>query len=325
MSFPLRALAWLALVMCCSPVASASGDRLAAADEAAVDAAPEATVAAVPEDEPVEAEREWHPQSGLVALPGGIAQVNVPEKWLYLPPADAEQLLTLWGNPPGSGSDTLGMLVQANSGPSDPDGWAVIITYDNSGHVTDEDAGDIDYAELLVQMQQESKESNEFRRQEGYPTVELVGWAEEPRYDAAEKKFYWAKELKFEGNEVNTLNYNVRVLGREGVLELNAVAGIEQLPAIRAGMPEVIAMASFVEGQRYADFNESTDKLAGYGLAALVAGGVAAKTGLWAKVVAVLVAGKKLLIPLVIGIGLFVPSLYRRFARRKQDAGTTDA
>lgn len=325
MSFTLRALAWLALVMCCSPVASASGDRLAAADEAAVDAAPEATVAAVPEDEPVEAEREWHPQSGLVALPGGIAQVNVPESWLYLPPADAEQLLTLWGNPPGSGSDTLGMLVQANSGPSDPDGWAVIITYDNSGHVTDEDAGEIDYAELLAQMQQESKEGNEFRRQEGYPTVELVGWAEEPRYDAAEKKFYWAKELKFEGNEANTLNYNVRVLGREGVLELNAVAGIEQLPAIRAGIPEVIAMASFVEGQRYADFNESTDKLAGYGLAALVAGGVAAKTGLWAKLVALLIAGKKLLIPLVIGIGLFIPSLYRRFTRRKQDGGTTDA
>ncbi|MFZ5724100.1 MAG: DUF2167 domain-containing protein [Pseudomonadota bacterium] len=298
------------------PAAPAEEPSTAAADAAA---------AAVPVDAAAEAAPEWHPQTGRVELPGNIAVLDVPAGWLYLPPGDAEQLLTMWGNPPGSGSETLGMLVEADSGPDDPEGWVVIVTYDDSGHVTDADAGEIDYDDLLASMQEDTRAGNEYRRENGYSAVDLIGWAEPPRYDADEKKFYWAKELKFEGSEHNTLNYNVRVLGREGVLELNAVANMEQLPRIAAGMPAVIAMASFVDGQRYADYNEATDRLAGYGLAALVAGGVAAKTGLWAKLVALLIAGKKLLIPLAIGIALFIPGLYRRFiANRKKDGTVSD-
>ena len=40
-------------------------------------------------------------------------------------------------------------------------------------------------------------------------------------------------------------------------------------------------MVDFQEGHRYADFTESTDKVATYGIAALVAGGIAAKVGLF--------------------------------------------
>lgn len=78
----------------------------------------------------------------------------------------------------------------------------------------------------------------------------------------------------------HSLNYNIRVRGREGVLILNAVAGMDQLATIKNEMKQVTAFTDFTSGNRYADFIESTDKVAEYGIAALIAGGAAAKLGL---------------------------------------------
>ncbi len=72
----------------------------------------------------------------------------------------------------------------------------------------------------------------------------------------------------------------IRILGRKGVLVLNAVAPMSQLAQVEAATPEILSMVDYQAGNRYADFNSDTDKVATYGLAALVAGGVAAKAGL---------------------------------------------
>src|SRR4029450_9273352 len=117
------------------------------------------------------------------------------------------------------------------------------------------------------------------RSKMGYPETQLVGWATPPRYDKATHKMYWAKELKFADSEENTLNYNIRILGRYGVLVLNAVAGMRQFNQIETNTPDLVKMVEFNQGNRYADFNSDTDKVAAYGLAALVAGGLAAKAG----------------------------------------------
>jgi uncharacterized membrane-anchored protein len=91
---------------------------------------------------------------------------------------------------------------------------------------------------------------------------------------------YWAKELKFGDDPEHTLNYNIRLLGRKGVLVLNFIAGISQKTYIESHLNEVLAMAEFNQGQRYEEFNPSMDKVAAYGIGALVAGKVIAKTGL---------------------------------------------
>jgi uncharacterized membrane-anchored protein len=124
----------------------------------------------------------------------------------------------------------------------------------------------------------------------------LAGWAETPHYDKAAHKLYWAKDLLNTDSGHHGLNYNIRVLGREGVLVLNAVADISQLGQIKTEMQQVTAFTNFTAGNRYADFNDKTDKVAEYGIAALVAGGVAAKLGLFGKLVALLLAFKKLII-----------------------------
>lgn len=103
---------------------------------------------------------------------------------------------------------------------------------------------------------------------------------------------HWAKNLHFGDEENNTLNYDVRVLGRKGVLSLNAVASMNELPLVQQNIDKVLAMAEFTDGNRYADFSESNgDKIAAYGIGGLVAGKILLKVGFFAKFLKIIVAG----------------------------------
>jgi uncharacterized membrane-anchored protein len=250
------------------------------------------------------------PQQGKIALPGGIATLDLPANFRYLDRDDSARLLEAWGNPPGSTS--LGMIVPAGVNPMSPESWGVVITYDKDGHVKDDDADGINYTKLLKEMQEGLQEDNAERKKQGYRAMTLIGWAEQPHYDKTSHKLYWAKELQSEGEQHHGLNYNIRVLGREGVLVLNAVAGIEQLDQIRSDMQQVTSFTNFTNGNRYADFNGSTDKVAEYGIAALVAGGVAAKLGFFGKLLALLLAFKKLIVLGVAAAGSVVWKFFKR-------------
>ncbi len=256
-------------------------------------------------------------QDGTVKLPQAKATLTLPPGFQFLDAADAERVLSeLWGNPPGS--EAIGMLVPTAASLADVEAsWAIVLQYDDDGYVSDEDAKDIDYGEMLVDMKEEASASNEARQQQGFGKVELIGWAETPRYDAAAHKLHWAKEIAFEGEGAHTLNYDVRVLGRHGVLVMRAVASIGQLASIKPGMSEAIAAVEFDQGARYADFNPDSDRTAEYGLAALIAGGVAAKSGLLTKLLAVLFAAKKLVIAGVVALGYGIMKVFGK----KKDTG----
>jgi uncharacterized membrane-anchored protein len=250
-------------------------------------------------------------QKGAITLPGGVASLSLPEGFHYLSPQDTERVLvTAWGNPPGN--ETLGMLVK---GPEDilaDESWAVVIAYEEDGYVSDEDADSIDYAQMLADMQASSRESNAARVEAGYDEVELLGWAATPRYDKATNKLYWAKELRFGAIPVNTLNYNVRILGRKGVLVLNLVATMPQLGEVESVIPNVLAMTNFNPGFRYSEFDPELDEVAAYGIGALIAGKVAAKAGLFAKLGVLLLALKKFWIFAVIAVCGFFARVFRR-------------
>ena len=243
-----------------------------------------------------------HYEKGTVSLHGGAATLRLPEGYRYLNPADTEKLLTkVWGNPNGSGA--LGMIMPADFDPLGGESWAVVVTFDEDGYVKDDDAAKIDYGDLLKKMRDGTKEASEARVKEGYPAIELIGWAAPPRYDAATHKLYWAKEIKFGDSPEHTLNYNIRMLGRRGVLVLNAVASMPQLRQVEAATPTLLTMVDFQEGHQYADFKEDTDKVATYGIAALVAGGIAAKAGFFKLLWVGILAFKKLIIIAVIALG----------------------
>ncbi|MCC6511783.1 MAG: DUF2167 domain-containing protein [Pirellulaceae bacterium] len=255
-------------------------------------------------------------QTGTINLPGGLAQLKLPPNLEYLDPAQTKRVVEeLWGNPPGD--SYLGMIVRSARDVLSADGISAIITYDDSGYISDKDAAAIDYNELLSTMQAGEKEENEARQAQGFPNVHLVGWAESPRYDAASNKLYWAKEIAFGGEPEHTLNYSIRALGRQGVLELNFVGTMEQLPQVKSLAPEVMSAVSFTAGNQYSDFNSSTDRVAGYGIAALVAGGVAAKAGFFKVLLIGLLAAKKFVVIGAIALFAIVAKL---FSWRKRTA-----
>ena len=254
-------------------------------------------------------------RTGQVAIESAKARLNVKDGYRYLDAADARRVLEeFWGNPP---DDTvLGMVVPDADPLGSEHSWAVVLTYSGDGYVSDEDAKEIDYAELLADMQEGMRESNPALKEAGYPTADLVGWAQAPRYDAATHQLFWAKELKFEGTDANTLNYDIRALGRYGYLSMNAIAGVGDLDRVNAGMADILAMAEFEPGARYEEFNAATDNVAEYGLAALVGGGIAAKSGLFAKIGVLLAKGWKL-----IAIALFgLVAVGRKLFAKKEEA-----
>lgn len=255
---------------------------------------------------------EMKPQTGEVTLPGGFAKVTVPDSLKYYGPKDAETVLVkLWGNPP-SEEKILGMLLPAGKSPLEKDTWAVVIDFEDSGYVKDDDASKINYDDLLKQMKSTAQASNKAREEAGYSTVELMGWATPPHYDSAAKKIYWAKDLQFGGDDEHTLNYFIRVLGRRGVLNLNVISSMAQLDEIEKATPTILSAVEFTDGNRYADYTPGTDKVATYGLVGLIAGGALAKTGFFKMVFAAILAGKKFVILGAIALFAVVKKIFGR-------------
>ena len=206
----------------------------------------------------------------------------------------------------------IGLLLPAETEPNTPDSWGVVISYENEGYVKDDDANKLNYNEMLTTMQKSIREGNEARVKAGYPAMELVGWAEPPQYDAASKKLFWAKELAFGDAKEHTLNYDMRILGRRGVLILRAVAGMDQLAQIRDARSQILGMVNYNQGHRYADFNPKTDKVAAYGVAALVLGGIAAKAGVFKLLIPAILAAKKFIIIGLVAAASFFKRIFGR-------------
>ncbi len=261
--------------------------------------------AAAQEDEGMSAEQfvqSLHFRNGTIEVPEAKARFNLDGDFRYLDKADARRVLEdLWGNPPDE--DVLGLIVPRSPGLTDEQSWAVVVTWSDDGYVSDEDASKIDYTQLLHDMQEQTREANPEREKAGYGSLQLIGWAVPPRYDAGNNKLYWAKELQFDGEANHSLNYDIRVLGRHGYLSLNAVSGMAELALVREGMEKLLPMAEFEPGARYADHNPKTDKVAAYGVATLIGGGLAAKAGLFAKLGLLLAKFWKLLLIGVVAFG----------------------
>ena len=220
--------------------------------------------------------------TGEAEIKNGLAKIIIPNGFRMLNGEEGSMVLTdIWGNPPSSdgSAKSLGLLFPKEGGIGLEDSYAINITYSEDGYIDDSDAKDMDYDELLETIQDGANESNIARAEAGYETIDVVGWASSPFYDAENKKLHWAQEIKFGDAPLNTLNYNIRVLGRKGYLNLNAISDITVLPKVKKDIDQVLTAVNFTEGNRYADFDSSIDKVAAVGIGGLIAGKVLAKGG----------------------------------------------
>ncbi|MEL6863073.1 MAG: DUF2167 domain-containing protein [Bacteroidota bacterium] len=262
-------------------------------------------------------EQSLNYEDGVISLRDDIATLQVPDGYKYLNGEDSEMILTdLWGNPPSEPEDrSMGMLIPKENSINDDSSFVINITYSEEGYIDDSDAKDIDYDELLESMQSDALASNEMREAQGYPTIELMGWASPPFYDAENKKLHWAKELRFGGSDDHTLNYNIRILGRKGYLELNVIGQMHVVEEVKSKINPILASANFNDGHKYSDFNPNIDKVAAYGIGGLIAGKVLAKAGIFAKIGIVLAKFWKII---ALGaIGLF--AAFRRMIGGKSE------
>jgi uncharacterized membrane-anchored protein len=255
-------------------------------------------------------------RTGVIKLAWPKATLDTGKAYYFLDTKDSAQVLLAWGNPPEA-AHVLGMLFPSGVDPMSKEAWGVVIDYLDTGFVTDDDAKTYDYAKLLQDMQSGEAEDNAAREKRGFNTMHLVGWAEPPAYDASHHIFIWAKDLKSGGGDGHTLNYDIRVLGRSGVLMLQAVSSLDDLPAIRQAAESIRQTAQFDVGARYADVDKKSDKMAGYGVAGLIAAGagavVAKKVGLLGVI---LLFGKKFIIFIVAGFAAISGWLKSKLGKR---------
>jgi uncharacterized membrane-anchored protein len=234
-------------------------------------------------------------ESGTIALNTANVKLNVPKGFKYLNATQANYVVTtVWGNPARTG--ILGMILPEKSSVMDDESYAFIITYDDMGFVKDDDADKINYDDMLKELQKDEVEENKSREAQGFQAVHIVGWASKPFYDKTNKVLHWAKNIQFVGNDENTLNYEVRILGRKGVLSLNAVSSMHNLDSVKKDINKVLAIPAFNDGSTYKDFDSKTDNVAAWTIGGLVAGKLLLKAGLFATIGKFLLAAWKFIL-----------------------------
>lgn len=255
-----------------------------------------------------------HPRTGLIQLSNGIVALNIGPKFKYLDSTDATTMIVkILHNPPGAAEGVLGMILPTTDGQN----WFAVLSYSAEGHVPDNDAASVNYDSLLKEMQDQTDKASKERRDSGFAGIKLLGWAQRPYYDSANKKIYWAKSIQFDDAPSPTLNYDVRVLGRTGYLNLKIVDSMDQLETINGEMPEILSMANFTPSNTYSDYVASTDHTAAYGIAGLVAGGILAKAGFFKGLLVLAAAFWKLIAVAVLGFFAVIGNFFRRLFGRK--------
>lgn len=233
---------------------------------------------------------------------GTIARVAVPEGHVFLDGKNTRAMLKGAGEPT-SGRE-LGFLRSTNGE------WSVFFEFSDVGYVKDDEKDKLDADKLLDALKRGNAKANEERRRNGNPPLEIVGWERPPKYDAATHNLEWA--IRATSDDHPILNYNTRLLGRKGVMEVVLVVApdhfAETLPAFR----KLLAGYAYQSGQDYAEFR-SGDKIASYGLGALVVGGAAvgaAKLGLFAWLAVLFKKGAKLIVVAFVAVVTFFKRLF---------------
>jgi uncharacterized membrane-anchored protein len=147
---------------------------------------------------------------------------------------------------------------------------------------------------------------------------------EPPGYDAITHRLVWSLLSRDKDQPDNTpknINYNTYALGRDGYFSLNLLSGSERIASEKAAAHELLADLSYNAGKRYEDFSATTDRIAEYGLAALIGGIAVKKLGLFALFIAVVLKFAKVILIGVAVLGAGVMKFFRRKPRGDSAGG----
>ncbi len=231
---------------------------------------------------------------------------NVPKDYLFTDGNGARTLLEAMGNIP-NGSEQ-GLLLAPDRE------WFVVFEFNDDGYVKDDDKDKLDADKMLKAIQEGNEAANAERKRRGIPALHVLGWEQPPRYNDTTHNLEWATRAESEGDL--SVNYNTRLLGRHGVMEVTLVCDPAILAATLPHYQEVLGTFNYRAGETYAEYRQG-DKVAQYGLAALVLGGAAAagaKLGFFAWIAVFLKKAWKLV---AIGVAAVAGAIGKLFGRRR--------
>lgn len=242
---------------------------------------------------------------------GTIAQVQLPEGFVLLDGDSTRRLLEASGEP--TSGNELGFLRPTNSP------WSVFFAFNDLGYVKDAEKEKLDADKLLKSIKEGTEAANKHRKAAGQPPLIVVGWEQPPKYNSETHNLEWAVRATSEGEPI--LNYNTRLLGRKGAMEVVLVCDPAELKAILPEYQKILAAHKFQTGESYAEYKPG-DKVAKFGLAALVVGGAAvgaAKLGLFATVGLFFKKFFKLIIVGVVAVAAMFKNFFAKILGKRND------
>jgi uncharacterized membrane-anchored protein len=234
----------------------------------------------------------------------GNSSLQVPADYVFLDQAETAKLQALQHN---LSNGTEYFFAPKNGR------WEVFFSYSDDGYVKDDEK--IDAAALLKNIEENTVAGNKMRRERGWDEMQVVGWQTAPHYETQTNRLEWAIDGKNLRTSDVVVNFNTRILGRGGVMSAVLVSSPDNLDEAIADFKSTLTGFEYLPGKRYAEYKPG-DKIAKYGLAALITGGAAAiavKTGLWKVILGGLVAGWKFIAAAAVAI---FGGLARRFKRK---------
>lgn len=247
---------------------------------------------------------DWHSGPRVEAIAGKALLKTPDANTLFIDESNSRKFLELTGNLPENGN-----FIVFNT----TNGWWATFSFNPIGYVKDDEKIDADA--ILKSIRDNDGPANEERKRLGLPALHTEGWYIPPHYDTQTKRLEWGVKLRSEGKEA--LNYTIRLLGRTGVMNATLVSSPERLDADVEAFKATLTGFDFNPGERYSEFKEG-DRVAEYGLAALIAGGtvaVATKKGFWAAIGAFLAATWKFV---AAGAIALLAGLRSLFSKRKE-------
>lgn len=156
------------------------------------------------------------------------------------------------------------------------------------GYIKGDDWNNVDANKFIKELISSTKEANKERIKNGYTSVQDVKWHIKPSYNKELGYVFYSLLVQFDdGSE--TYNSTAMVLGRKGYTDITFLFKNSVATLMPNEIDKFVKNFQYNQGAQYLDY-KSGDKIAAYGVGALVAGSLGikglAKTGALAVILA---------------------------------------